>query len=130
MSNSLRTRAAAVTLAVVAFMPWYSSQAVVDHETYLGNPLPLIDWVVLGAAIAVLVRPRLATVAAAVGLIDVALGAVAMWVDSAEGIHVSLQPGLPLTLAACVALLVVRPNTDPPNEIAVGPRADGPGSVR
>lgn len=130
VTHSLKTRAAAAVLAVAAFMPWYSSQAIVDHDTYLGNPLPLIDWVVLSATVAVLVRPRLAMVAAALGLIDVALSAVAMWVDSAGGIHVSLQPGLPLALAACLALLVFRPKTEPRNEVAADPRADGPRSVR
>lgn len=117
MTNSLKVRAAATVLAAAAFMPWYSSQAKLDQETFLGNPLPLIDWVVLFAALAVVVRPQLARIAAAVGLIDVALGALLMWGDSAEGVRVSLEAGLPLAFVACVALLLFRPRDDPPNEV-------------
>lgn len=120
MTHSLTTRAAGAVLAAAAFMPWYSSQARLDQETFLGNPLPLIDWVVLVAAIAVLVRPRLAMVAAAVGHIDVGLGALAIWFDDAKGLGVSLHAGLPLAFAACIALLLFRPKLDPPNEAERG----------
>lgn len=76
MANPLRVRIATAVLGVAAFMPWYS-QALVDRDTYLGNPLPLIDWVVLGAAVAVLVRPQLAMVAGIIGLADVMVGCFA-----------------------------------------------------
>lgn len=117
MTNPLKVRAAAAFLAAGAFMPWYSSQARIDQETYLGNPLPLIDWVVLFAPLAVVIRPHFAIVAAAAGLIDVALGASAMWFGAAEGLHVSLHAGLPLAFAASIALIVFRPREYPPNEV-------------
>lgn len=130
MTHSLKTRAAAVVLCAAAFMPWYSSQAIVERDVYLGNPLPLIDWVALAAAVAVLVRPRLAMIAGVIGLVDVTLGALLMSGDSAEGLRVSLEPGLPLALAASVALLVFRPKTDQPNEVTVDTQTDEPSSVR
>lgn len=112
MTNSLKTRAAAVALGAATFMPWYSSQALIDHDTYLGNPLPLIDWVVLFAAVAVAIRPQLASVAAVVGLISVALGGLLMWGDSAEGLRVTMEPGLPLAFGACIGLLLFRPKVE------------------
>lgn len=128
MRNSLKVRAAAAVLAAATFMPWYSSQARLDRDTYLGNPLPLIDWVVLFAALAVVVRPQLARIAAAAGLIAVALGGLLMWGDSAEGIHVSLEPGLPLAFVACLALLLFRSKPDCPNELRAE-RQDRPRSA-
>lgn len=113
MTNSLRIRGVAAVLAAAAFMPWYSSQARLDQETYLGNPLPLIDWAVLFAAIAVVVRPPLARVATAVGLISVTFGGLLMWADSAEGLGVSVELGFPLALAASLLLLLLRPKGDP-----------------
>lgn len=112
MTNSLKGRAAATLLGAAAFMPWYSSQAIVDRDVYLGNPLPLIDWIILAAAAGVLVQPRFAILAGAVGLVDVGLGGILMWGDSAEGLRVTIAPGLPLALTASIALLIFRPNVD------------------
>ena len=129
MAGSLGVRTAAALLAAAAFLPWYSSQAQIDHDTYLGNPLPLIDWVVLVAALAVIMRPQLAVLAGALGLVDVALGALMLYGDVAEGLHVSLGPGLPLATVASVDLLLLRPKTDLPNEVAADSREDRPTSV-
>lgn len=114
MIEAFTTRAAAAALAVTAFIPWYSSHAQVDHDAYLGNPLPWIDWLLLGLALTTVIQPQLAVVAAVVGLIDVTLGALLMYGDSAEGLAVSLLPGLPLAAAASVALLIFRPKPDSP----------------
>ncbi len=127
MIEAFPTRAAAASLAVTVFMPWYSSQAQVDHDTYLGNPLPWIDWLLLGLTLATVIRPQLAVAAAVVGLVDVTLGALLMYGDSAEGLDVSLLPGLPLAAAASVALFILRPKADSPNEVAAG-REDRPTS--
>lgn len=124
MTQALTARAAAAILAVAAFMPWYSSQAQVDHETYFGNPLPWIDWLLLGLALATLIRPQLALAAAAVGLVDIRLGAVVMYSDAAEGLRVSLLLGLPLAAAASIALLIFRSKADLPNEVAADRRED------
>ncbi len=120
MTRVFTTRAAAAVLAIAAFMPWYSSQPQLDHETYLGNPLPWIDWLLLVVALAAFIRPQFAIGAAAVGLIDVALAGLLMYGDSAEGIDVSLRPGLPLAAVASFALLFFRPKTDLPNEACRG----------
>lgn len=85
---------------------------------------------VFGAAIAVLVRPRLAMIGGTVGLVDVMLGALLMWGDPAEGLRVSPEPGMPLVLAASVALLVFRPRTDQPNEAPIDCQTDEPSSVQ
>lgn len=112
------TRATATALAVAAFLPWYSSQARLDHDTYLGNPLPWIDWLLLVIAVATILRPQIALVAGAVGLIDVGLGALLMYGDAAESLDVSLLPGVPLAAAASLVLLILRPKPDLPNEVA------------
>lgn len=123
------TRATAALLAVTAFLPWYSSQAQVDHVTYLGNPLPWIDWLLLVIAVATVARPQIAVVAGALGLVDVALGSLLMYGDAAEGLDVSLLPGLPLAAAASLALLIFRPKADLPKEVAADLREDRPSSA-
>jgi hypothetical protein len=129
MRKALMTRATAAVLAVAAFMPWYSSQAQVDHDTYLGNPLPWIDWLLLVAALAAVARPQIAVVAGAVGLVDVALGSLLMYGDAAEGLDVSLLPGLPLAAAASLALLILRPKANLPYEVVDDLREDGPSTA-
>lgn len=129
MRKTLMTRATASLLAVTAFLPWYSSQAQVDHDTYLGNPLPWIDWLLLVTALATVVRPRIAIIAGALGLVDVALGSVLMYGDAAEGLDVSLLPGLPLAAAASLAVLIFRPKADLPNEVAANLTEDRPRSA-
>lgn len=114
MTQSLKLPAAAAVLGAATFMPWYSSQAIADRDTYLGNPLPLINWLVLAAAGLVLVRPRAAPAVALIGLISVALAALLMWGDAAEGLRVAIQPGLPVALGACVALVVLRARVEQP----------------
>lgn len=116
MANPLGVRIAAAVLGAAAFMPWYSSQAIVDRDTYLGNALPLIDWVVLGAAVAVLIRPQLAMIGGIIGLVDVMVGALLMWSDSAEGLRVTIGPGLPFAFAASMALLLLRPKPNQSTE--------------
>lgn len=117
MTRFLKIRAAAVVLGAAPFMPWYSSRAIVDRDIYFGNPLPLIDWVVLAAAAVVLIRPRHGPAAAVVGLISVALGGMLMWGDSAEGLRVAIEPGLPVAFGACIGLLVFRPKVHPRQSI-------------
>lgn len=128
MRSTLLIRGIAVLLGMATLMPWYSSQAQVEHDTYFGNPLPLIDWLLLAAAVATLVRPQLAVIAAGVGLVDVVLGALLMYGDAAEGLRVALLPGLPVTAAASVALLIFRPKADLPKEVAADRREDRPSS--
>lgn len=106
MRSPLAVRALAAFLAIAAFMPWYSSQALVDHDTYLGNPLPWIDWLLLTAALVTIVRPQLRVPTVVIALIDVTLGWMLMYGDSAEGLDVSLLPGLPLATAATVGLFM------------------------
>jgi hypothetical protein len=96
----------AAVLAAAAFIPWYSSQALVDHETYIGNPLPLIDWLLVAVALAAVIRPQLARPAAIIGLISGGLAGLLMYGDAAEGVKVQLLPGLPLAVIASAALLV------------------------
>jgi hypothetical protein len=87
-------------------MPWYSSQAQLERETYLGNPLPWIDWVLLAAALASVFRPRLARATAIIALVDVALAVLMMSGDAAEGLEVDLLPGIALATVAAIALLM------------------------
>ncbi|MGH2817210.1 MAG: hypothetical protein ACRDJS_01975 [Actinomycetota bacterium] len=105
MKGELVIRATAALLGAAAFMPWYSSKALVNQDTYLGNPLPWIDWLLIVAAVAAVIKPALAFVPALIGVIDVSLGALLMYGDAAEGIDVQLLPGLPLAAVATLALL-------------------------
>jgi hypothetical protein len=116
MRRTLLVRGFAVVLGIAAFMPWYSSQALVDQDTYLGNPLPWIDWILLLEAVTTVLRPQLASVAAVIGLVDVSLGALLMFADAAEGLAVSLLPGLPLALVAAACLLVAHQRLSRRNE--------------
>jgi hypothetical protein len=95
----------AAVLAAAAFIPWYASQALVDHDTYIGNPLPLIDWLLVAVALAAIIHPQLARPAAIIGLISVGLAGLLMYGDAAEGVKVQLLPGLPLAVIASAALL-------------------------
>lgn len=94
-------------------LPWYSSQALVDQDTYTGNPLPIIDWVVMMAAVITIIWPRIALATGILGLIQATLGWLLVYGDSAEGIRVSILPGLPLATAASVGLLVAQGRARP-----------------
>ncbi len=92
---SLSRRIIAFALAATVFMPWYSSQALKDGDTYLGNPLPLLDWAVIGLALAAaLIYPRLAASAAVVSLISLGLTLFEMYWDHMEGLDVTVEYGL------------------------------------
>ena len=98
----------AVVLAASTLLPWYTSQALVDTDRYIGTPLPLVDWVVVALCVLVLVVPRSRRVAGGVGLASAAVTALMMLGESAEGVQV--RPGIGLVVAALtgVALLVAR----------------------
>jgi preprotein translocase subunit Sec61beta len=124
MTRATITRLAAALVAIAAFLPWYSSQAQVDQDTYIGNPLPWIDWVVVALAALTLIWPRVGLATAAVGLISVASAGLLMYGDASEGLEVSLGPGLPLSAAAALALLLFRPKAEPQNEVAAAHREE------
>jgi hypothetical protein len=117
MTRTTITRVATALVAIAAFVPWYSSQAQVDQDIYVGNPLPWIDWVLVALAAVTLVWPRVGLAAATVGLISVASVGLLMYGDAAEGLDISVRPGLPLAAAAALMLLLFRPQADPPNEV-------------
>lgn len=48
-----------MTLAASTMLPWYTSQALIDSDRYVGNPLPLVDWVVAGVAVVAVGVPRI-----------------------------------------------------------------------
>lgn len=108
MKNGVVVRIMALLMLIAVSLPWYSSHAQVDHDTYIGNPLPIIDWVVMMAAVITIIWPRIAFATGILGLIHATLGWLAAYVDSAEGIRVSILPGLPLATAASLALLVAQ----------------------
>ena len=118
MPRTTITRVAAALAAIAAFLPWYSSQAQVDRDIYIGTPLPWIDWVVVALAAVTLIWPRLGLAAAAVALIRVASVGFLIYGDAAEGLDVSLGPGLPLSAAAALALLLFRPKAEAPEVAA------------
>lgn len=95
----------ALGLASTVFAPWYSSQAFVDHDVYVGNPLPLVDWVVSGLAIGAAIWPPLARFAGALGLLSVLLTILLMWGDGAEGLSVFPGYGLGASTLFALALL-------------------------
>lgn len=86
-------------------MPWITSRGFLDASTYIGNPFPLIDWFVFGAATAAAVVPRLAKVAVIIGGVSIMLTLVALSVDLAEGLSSSPEHGL--VLAALASALAV-----------------------
>ena len=95
-------------LAVVAssFMPTYTSVAKVESDTYLSNPLPLVDWIVEGVALfTALFAPRLATVAATLALFSLGFTAFSALVDAGSGPSVSVEFGLPFGAVAAGLLL-------------------------
>jgi hypothetical protein len=97
-------------------MPTYTSVGKIEPEvdlkvesdTYLGNPLPLVDWIVAGVAFFMaLFAPRLATVAATLALFSLGFTAFSALVDAGSGPPVSVEFGLPLGAVAAGLLLWV-----------------------
>ena len=101
-------RGAALLLASTAVMPSYSSQALVDFERYIGNPLPLIDPIVALVAMAAALRPPFARWAGGVGLVSSMLTFGMLLADSAEGIEVRVEYGPMLSLALSLLLIVTQ----------------------
>jgi hypothetical protein len=99
------SRLLSVVLATTPFLPWYTSEAKIDRDTYIGNPLPLVDWLVVALAVAALVRVRLARVAALSALVSVGLTLLAAYVDFAEGISVTPNYGMAVTAVVGALLL-------------------------
>ena len=100
-------RGAALLLASTAVMPSYSSQALVDFERYIGNPLPLIDPIVALVAMAAALRLPLARWAGG-GLVSSMLTLEMLLADSAEGIEVRVEYGLMLSLALSLLLIATQ----------------------
>jgi hypothetical protein len=101
----LRSRLLALALATTPFLPWYSSQARIDSDTYIGNPLPLVDWLVVGLAVVAVIQVRLAMVAAVSALVSVGVTLVMMYGDAAEGLSVAFGYGMPVSAILAVLLL-------------------------
>jgi hypothetical protein len=97
-------RLLALLLALTTFLPWLTSRGLVDEDQYSGNPLPLVDWVVVGSALSVALLPRLGKVAAVVGAVSVSLAVIALYLDRAEGLRSSAEYGL--AIAALVSALL------------------------
>jgi hypothetical protein len=102
----LRSRLLALALATTPLLPWYSSQARIDRDTYIGNPLPLVDWLVVGLAVAAVILVRLARVAAVSALVSVGVTLLLMYGDAAEGVSVAFGYGMPVS--AILAALLLR----------------------
>lgn len=104
----LTMRVLLVLLAVAPLLPWYRSVAVLEQETYFGNPLPWVDWVLIASAIAAVFRPSFTVAAAAFGVFHVASAGLAIYWDAAEGLDVQILPGLPFAGVVLTALLLAR----------------------
>jgi hypothetical protein len=104
--GKLNSRLLALALATTPLLPWYSSQARIDRDTYIGNPLPLVDWLVVGLAVAAVIQVRLAMVAAASALVSVGATLLLMYGDFSEGISVAFDYGMPVS--AILAGLLLR----------------------
>jgi hypothetical protein len=101
----LRLRLPAVALATTPLLPWYSSQARIDSDTHIGNPLPLVDWLVAGLAVAAVIQVRLAMVAAVSALVSVGVTLLLMYGDAAEGVSVTFGYGIPIAVVLAALLL-------------------------
>ena len=113
--RTLLLRLAALAVVASSFMPTYSSVGKIEPEvdskaesdTYLGNPLPLVDWIVAGVALfTALFAPRLATVAASLALFSLGFIAFSALADAVSGPSVSVELGLPFGAAAGLLLWV------------------------
>ena len=106
--QTLLLRLAALAVVASSFMPTYTSVAKVESDTYLGNPLPLVDWIVAGMAFfTALFAPRLATVAATLALFSLGFTAFSALVDASSGPSVSVEFGLLFGAVAAGLLLWV-----------------------
>ena len=99
----LKRRLVAVALVVAQFLPWYSSQALIDSDMYIGNPLPAVDWFVGALSLAAVLFPRLLRLAALAVFGSVGLTLVVMYGDHAEGVSVAFEYGI-VVAAASAAL--------------------------
>ncbi len=97
-------RISALVLALATVLPWYTSKALVDQDRYIGNPFPLVDWLVAGLAVVAIALPRKAKAAAVAGCISVGLTVLAYFVDSAEGLTATIEYGLVLAGLSSAAL--------------------------
>jgi hypothetical protein len=105
--RTLLLRLAALAVIASSFMPTYTSVGKVESDTYLGNPLPLVDWIVAGVAFfTALFAPRLATVASTLALFSLGFTAFIALVDAGSGPSVNVEFGL--TLGAVAAGLLLR----------------------
>jgi hypothetical protein len=102
----LSSRLLALALATTPLLPWYSWQARIDRGTYTGNPLPLVDWLVVGLAIAAVIQVRLAMFASVSALVSVGVTLALMYGDASEGVSVAFDYGMPVS--AILAALLLR----------------------
>lgn len=110
-AKMLLVRIVAVGLALTTFMPWFTSRGIFDSDPYTGNPFPLVDWVVAGAAMACAVLPRLAKTAAIIAAVSIVVTLLALYVDTAEGLDSSIEYGV--VLAALASVLLWLPSRRP-----------------
>lgn len=101
-------RVLAALLGVAVVLPWYRSVARLDEDTYIGSPLPLIDWVVLVLAVLTIARPSLARALGFLGALDVAIAGWFAYVDFAEGLEVTILPGLVVATVGAIGLLFAK----------------------
>lgn len=99
-------RLLALVLALATVLPWLTSRGEVDEDRYVGNPFPLVDWLLSASALAAAVRPRLVALAALVGGVSVSLTLLALSIDRAEGLDSSPEYGLVLAAIASALLWV------------------------
>jgi hypothetical protein len=91
---------------------------------YLGNPLPLVDWIVAGVAFfTALFASRLATVASTLALFSLGFTAFIALVDAGSGPSVSVEFGLPLGCGGCGTVVAGRCAPRKEIEEASGPAA-------
>jgi hypothetical protein len=107
LPNQVKTRACALLIGLTVFLPWYESQARIEHDTYLGNPLPYIDWVVLGLALMTAMQPRLGKVLIAFALGSILVTSSMAAYDLSEGLSISIGYGLVAAILLCLAMFVL-----------------------
>ena len=121
-------RLLALVLALAAALPWLTSRGAVDEDRYVGNPFPLVDWLLSASALAAAIRPRLVGLAALVGGVSVSLALLALSVDRAEGLDSSAEYGLVLAAVVSALLWVAwhKPASRmPPSSLPTKPRPKG-----
>lgn len=121
-------RLLALVLALATVLPWLTSRGAADEDRYVGNPFPLVNWLLSASALAAAVRPRLVALAALVGGISVSLALLALSIDRAEGLDSSAEYGLVLAAVASALLWVGwRKSASPklPSSLPTSPRPKG-----